>query len=109
MILSIDADGLASEEGTLRVGDRIIAVNDRILTEQGLLVRDALCGLEQAIFVASRCVLTEAPPPMPAADAESFGADGAAPAAGADGGALRPPPAVAPAVHQLVRDAKEVM
>ena len=55
VILTIDPGLRAHEEGTLRVGDRIIAVNDS--SADGLRVKDLMPGLDRATFLVARRVV----------------------------------------------------
>lgn len=58
VILRIDADGLAAEDGTLRVGDRLIAVNTTPINI-GDSISEVISGLDQVTFVVARRVATE--------------------------------------------------
>ena len=58
VILRIEADGLAAEEGTLRVGDRLIAVNTTPINI-GDSISEVISGLNQVTFVVARRVATE--------------------------------------------------
>ncbi len=60
VILRIDEDGLAHQEGTLRVGDRIVAVNT-MPADVGVAVKDLIKGLDHFVFIAVRRVLV---PPL---------------------------------------------
>ena len=54
VILRIDEGLLAHEEGTLRVGDKLIAVNE--MSADGVPVKDLIRGLDRVMFVyASIC------------------------------------------------------
>ena len=58
VILRIEAGGLAEEEGTLRPGDRMVAVNMKPINV-GDSIKEAIGGVEQVTFVVARRVATD--------------------------------------------------
>ena len=59
VIMYMDPMGIAAEEGTMRVGDRIIAINNT--SSDGIAIKDLLKGVDRVVFVLARKVYTEPP------------------------------------------------
>ena len=60
VILRIDEGGLAEQEGTLAIGDRIVTVNNQPCLDTA--VKDLLKGVSEATFVATRLERAVQPP-----------------------------------------------
>ena len=86
VILQIDPGLQAHVDGTLRVGDRIVGVND--MSADGILLKDLIRGLDRVLFIVARRVIVtpeESGPPVSIdAAAAPAAAEAAAEAEGVD-------------------------